>query len=505
MYQLQQKIRARYTASPSIADFHKSDSFVRGLMGPLGSGKSVGCCMEIYARIYRQKPDSDGVRRSRWVIIRNTYPQLMSTTYKTWEDCVERYKLGGVWKVQQKTHFFKTKTVDAEVIFLALEHQRDIKKLLSLEVTGAWINEAREINEDIVANLIPRIGRYPRGKDSGWYGLIMDTNPPSEEHWWYKAFEVNQPEGWEVFKQPSGISDKAENIANLPEGYYTTQMSHFIPSELKVYRDGEYGYTKDSTSVYPDFNETIHVIDDIEYLDDIANVKTEVRGDFRLAKAKVTGLVYVGIDFGNTPAATIGMIDKEDRWTILDEICTYNMSIIEFGTMLNSYLNKKFPSIEPRVPKYGKNFYDIYIYGDPAGEIRQQTDMQTLFQVLSSVGIRATAVKSNSPWLRRQPIKRLLTQLQGGKPLIRICKRCVNLIKGFQGGFCYKESDLTDGFYSGEPRVVKNKFSHVMEALEYMLLGGGEIDKLQGYGKDDYFKPQSQSLLRDKDLGKWRR
>jgi len=67
------------------AQFHQSDDFVRGLMGPVGSGKSSSCCVEIVARALRQRPSKDGIRRSRWLIIRNTYPELKSTTIKTWE------------------------------------------------------------------------------------------------------------------------------------------------------------------------------------------------------------------------------------------------------------------------------------------------------------------------------------------------------------------------------------------------------------------------------------
>ena len=70
-------------AGPVVEAYHASDSFVRGLMGPVGSSKSSASCVEIFRRACEQKP-SNGVRRSRWAIIRNTYPELKSTTIKTW-------------------------------------------------------------------------------------------------------------------------------------------------------------------------------------------------------------------------------------------------------------------------------------------------------------------------------------------------------------------------------------------------------------------------------------
>ena len=46
-----------YNAERTPALFHASDAFVRGLMGPVGSGKSVACCMEILSRAIRQRPN----------------------------------------------------------------------------------------------------------------------------------------------------------------------------------------------------------------------------------------------------------------------------------------------------------------------------------------------------------------------------------------------------------------------------------------------------------------
>ena len=50
---------------------------------------------------------------------------------------------------------------DIDVLFLALDREEDVRKLLSLELTGAWINEAREIPKAIVDTLTGRVGRYP--------------------------------------------------------------------------------------------------------------------------------------------------------------------------------------------------------------------------------------------------------------------------------------------------------------------------------------------------------
>ena len=44
-----------FSSSPTVAKFLQDGSFVRGLMGPVGSGKSYACCSEILKRAIRQK------------------------------------------------------------------------------------------------------------------------------------------------------------------------------------------------------------------------------------------------------------------------------------------------------------------------------------------------------------------------------------------------------------------------------------------------------------------
>jgi len=72
-----------FSESPTVWNFLNSDNFVRGIMGPVGSGKSYACCAEIFLRAVKQKPSPrDGIRHTRFAIIRNSYPELRTTTLK---------------------------------------------------------------------------------------------------------------------------------------------------------------------------------------------------------------------------------------------------------------------------------------------------------------------------------------------------------------------------------------------------------------------------------------
>jgi hypothetical protein len=59
-----------------------------------------------------------------------------------------------------------------------------------------------------------------------------------------------------------------------------------------------------------------------------------------------------------------------------------------------------------------------------------------------------------------------------GKPAFLIDRRCQQLIKGFEGGYQYKRMEVSGERYADKPD--KNMFSHIHDALQYMMLGAGE-------------------------------
>lgn len=224
-------------------------------MGPFGSGKSVACCIEIQRRAREQAPSPDGVRRTRWAVVRNTYPDLKNTTVKTWRDWWGD-AFGNFLNVAPFVHHMrydladKTK-VDCEVIFLAMDTEEDAKKFLSLELTGIYFNEVRELPRSLVEAGDGRLGRYPSMKDGGpsWYGLIADTNLFDEDHWLYPIVEKGE-EGWEIFHQPGGViqvdekwvqNPHAENLNNLTPGYYTGQVSGKSDAWIRIHLAAEVG------------------------------------------------------------------------------------------------------------------------------------------------------------------------------------------------------------------------------------------------------------------------
>lgn len=435
-----------YTPSPTLASFHASNAFVRGIRGPIGSGKSVGMCWEIYSRALEQQPGPDGVRRSRWLVTRNTYGELTTTTLKTWLDWFPEEYCGKVIHgapITQSCVFRHDdgSRVELDVWFLALDRPDHVKKLLSLEITGAWMNEAKEQPKAILDALTGRVGRYPSKRDGGatWWGVIMDTNSPDADHWWYHLAEELRSEDFRFWSQPGGDTEQAENVENLPDGYYRRLIAGKSDEWVKVYVKGQYGFVMDGKPVYPEFNDNFHV-GDVDY---------------------VPGLkVYVGIDFGLTPAATLMQQDVMGRFRVFDELATGDMGAVRFSELLKQ-----------KLAEY--QIVEAVFTGDPAGDSRAQTDETTPFQILQANGIPARPAETNDFVKRREAVVRGLTRLVDGRPGVIIGTRCKQLRKAMSGGYCYRRLQVI-GHEKFADVPDKNHWSHVAEALQYGMLGAGE-------------------------------
>ena len=58
-----------YDAPPTIKKFLRSKAELNFIKGPIGSGKSVACCVKIFLIAMNQAPGIDGVRRTRFTVV----------------------------------------------------------------------------------------------------------------------------------------------------------------------------------------------------------------------------------------------------------------------------------------------------------------------------------------------------------------------------------------------------------------------------------------------------
>lgn len=478
-------LKLDFSTSPTVWKFLQDKSFVRGIMGPVGSGKSYACAAEIMLKAVSQVPSPrDGIKYSRFVVVRNSYPELRTTTIKTWQELFPENIWGPFRWSPPLTHHIKLPSrdnapgIDCEVIFLALDQPKDVRKLLSMELTGAWVNEARELPKAVIDGLTHRVGRYPTLSDGGanpWRGIIMDTNPMDDDHWWYRLAEKEKMRGrykWSFFRQPGAVTEytkadlpenpeangfvfsanswwmtnpSAENNKNLPAGYYEQTLLGKNTDWIRCYAQGLYTYVQEGKPVMNEYDDEIMTADNLE-------------PDISLP-------IQVGLDFGLTPAAIFGQKLKNGRWVILNELVTFDMGLERFGTMLRSELATKFPK------------YDVLVWGDPAGMQRDQIYEVTSFDHLKSIGLLARPTPSNDFRVRREAGAMPMNRLIEGKPGLLIDKKCQRLRKSLAGGYHFKRVQISGGErYRDTPN--KNDHSHVGDAYMYLVLGGGEHKQL---------------------------
>jgi hypothetical protein len=229
-----------YNAPPTVSEFLDSDEFIRIVSGPIGSGKSSGCIIEILRRACEQAPGPNGKRCTRFAVVRNTYRELEDTTRSTFEQWIKpEYNLGR-WYENDFTFSMRFGDVECDVLFRALDKPEDVKKLLSLELTGCYFNELRQIAKPVFDGMQGRVGRFPAKKDGGptWFGVWADSNPWHVGHWLHKL-RKSRPKGFAFFSQPGGRSPDAENLENLPDRYYLRLCEGKDSEWIRVYIDGE--------------------------------------------------------------------------------------------------------------------------------------------------------------------------------------------------------------------------------------------------------------------------
>lgn len=449
-----------YNPTPTLTRFHNDDRLVRCVIGPVGGGKSVGCTMELLARSMRQHPHTDGVRRTRWAIVRNTFPELRSTTMKTVRDWLpsEIFSVQSSFPITGTLSFRLPDgtSVLSEWVFIALDRLEDVKKLKSLELTGAWMNEASELSRDSLDMVISRLGRYPSLMQGGhtWTGVILDSNAPSEDSWIYDIFETEKPAGYIIYKQPPAVLEQqdpitgnmvwtmhpdAENIGGLTDGfeYYARQIPGKSRQWIRVYLEAKYGDSLVGRPVFAgEFSVQNHISKEI------------LRADRSLP-------VFIGFDWGLFPAAIFGQLDRFGSLTVLRECAPETDVSLE--AFIEDYIT----------PTIMENFQGCTFsgFGDPAGRGRSPIDKRTPFSVIQGFGIRCVATFTNDFLPRRDAVAGFLNRRDG----FLLSAACPKLRRALIRDYHYERLQGGAGEFKVKPE--KNMASHVADALQYLCLG----------------------------------
>lgn len=436
---------------PVCNAFFTDRSPVSCIMGPVGSGKTSASLLKAVWIAAEQIPSPiDGRRRCKFAVIRDTYPALQKTTLATWFNWIPR-DVGQYRAEPPPTHWLvfdlgKAGLVDLMVEFIALGEHRVEDVMRGWEGTCAYLNEADRLPEDVLTFVRSRVGRYPPKFHGGVNaGLVWcDMNAPDSENWTYKIFVEERAAGFKFFRQPGGLDAHAENVKQLPEGYYQNLCSN-ADWWVRRFVHNEFGYSRDGKPVFTEFNDARHVA-----AHDLA---------------PIPGVpLTIGADAGLTPAAAILQRDAFGQWRVLDEVVEANMGSARFAQALSRVLAERYRG------------FTVKGYCDPTAENRSATDEGTWVEgVAGESGIRFRAAPTNALLPRLDAVRGVLGRtIDGTRPGLLISPRCKVLRKGMNSGYRYRRFLLAgENRYDEKPD--KNEFSHVMDGLQYALLGGGEF------------------------------
>jgi len=449
-----------YTPTPSGAALITSEKKYSFIIGPVGSGKSVACLFKILYHAKRQVPNpEDGIRYTRFVVVRNTNRDLQDTTLKSFFQWFPPGK-AGEWKATPKNFIFRYDDVHCEVMFRPLDTPEDVSSVLSLEITGAMIDEFVEIPREIIDALQSRCGRYPSKKEGGctWKGMWGASNPGVEDSWWYDwlNFEWPEEEGGIVaqqrvlnyFLQPSGFSPDAENLENLPpytkdsNEYYIELADGKTESWIKQFIEVEWGYSQRGKPVYKTFKKAMHV----------------ATGPLRYNPNLP---IIMGFDAGLTPAAVFTQQDSFGRVLILAEIISEGMGAKRFcREKVKPLINRMFPGCR------------LMVAADPATKQRAQTDEKTVAKVLEEeLGVKVQPARSNDLASRLGAVEDRLMLLTEAGPALLVDPSCKYAIQGFVSAYRYainKKGAVADTPEKSHPH------SDLADSIQYACMAHNE-------------------------------
>jgi hypothetical protein len=450
----------KYTAPLTCARFMKSEAFGRIITGPVGSGKTTACIIELLRRASSQAPGSDGIRYTRFAIVRQTLKQLKDTVLK---DCQTWLAGLGEFRVSENTFHLKFGDVKSEWIFIPLEDADDQARLLSMQLTGAWLSECIEMNFDVLAPISGRIGRYPSGSRgvSTWNGIIADTNMPTEMTPWHNFLE-NLPPDWQKFNQPGGLEPDAENLNFLLQTAETIALPIDHPKRVAQGRK----YYERFVEMYGENSDWVKRYVHAKYGDDpsgAAVFKKTFRSEFHLVDDTLIIPGYpliVAQDFGRNPWSLICQPDHMGRLIVHEEVAGTNVG-------LELHVNEH---LRPVLLRDRYTGCKVAVVGDPAGVAKGSIAEESCFDALKRLGLPAIPAPTNDIEPRLRAVEALLGRQVNGGPALLINKtRCPMLSRAMAGGYRFTKTKQ-GGLRAVPEKNDKEGFSHVADCLQYACL-----------------------------------
>ncbi len=173
-------------------------------------------------------------------------------------------------------------------------------------------------------------------------------------------------------------------------------------------------------------------------------------------------VILRGFDFGLQPACCWAQVTPAGKILVLRELVTWDGR--------GAQVTRDARWLAEQTAAASARFYQGFAweeYADPAGWQRSQADERTCVEVLNKQGIfpQPGPVTFEA---RRTAMRRALSRLVAGEPGLVVDPGCQMILEGLAGAYKYKESGVdSNAILRAEP--VKNAWSHIINALEYIV------------------------------------
>jgi hypothetical protein len=437
------------------------DNELTAILGPVGSGKTVTCVHKPTYAAALQPPCRDGIIRHRCVAVRDTYDRLEKTTMATWlswfPKSIGDWTGGGGRPAKHKLPFETLQggrkvRIEFEMLFAAIGDEAAEDFARGFETTSFWLNEGDRLAPDVITHMLGRLNRFPKKEDMPEgvtyrsFGF-MDLNPPDIDDPFYHVFEEVRPDGFKLYKQPSGLSPRAENLHNLAPGYYDRllRLNAHRPKWVKRFVHAEYGPSDDGEPVFPEYSDAVHLAS--HPLEPLPNLP-----------------IKLGFDQGiQRPACIIAQRTPQGQYRLIDEVVPGRMGAQRFAEAVRL----RIADVAPGLPiERG--------WADPAGFTgadKQNNEFAWAETVALELGISIMPAPSNEIGIRLDAVRDELTyMIDGNTPALLLSPRCAMLRKGFASHYRYQKQRVGNSDrFADKPE--KNDWSNPHDALQYLLLG----------------------------------